>query len=197
MKEFTGRAGKNGSNDRLTDRTWYGRMRRNLFPTVVGVRFGIRRKGVPDIPTQEEYDRIMSLEKFFEKKLFFFPRDGNKLTLDAFTSDRRERIAVVITSSSMVADKITKHGMYQDNSGLLRIDLGDTLIHTNPDFTRVEGSHIHYYVPGYGITWAKPLSDICLESHLNYNQLKDQFEIFKYFCGRLNIVQDWTIQVGF
>lgn len=150
-----------------------------------------------EISTQEEYDRIISLKKAFESKTLFFPKGGAKQRFNVLSIDEREKIVIFLGSHSMDAKKYTSHSMYQDNSGLLRIELGASVSHTNPNGETIRGPHIHYFVPGYGICWAKPLVEIINESGLSYEQLEDFQLVFEYFCKRLNIDKDWILQQGF
>ncbi len=74
---------------------------------------------------------------------------------------------------------------------LVRIDIDDNLIHTNPDGKIIKGSHVHLPIEGYGIAYAFPLkSDEGIMVAGSSDYVPSIFEAFRLFChidNQLNV----------
>ena len=100
-----------------------------------------------------------------------WPAPGRKLCLDLYAKeDKSLKFYLDITESKRLSSivvglmpprKATMQNRLSD-APVLRIDYTDepdTMIHRNPDGTRIVGSHMHLDLDGSGARWAVPLSD--------------------------------------
>ena len=67
---------------------------------------------------------------------------------------------------------------------LLRLDVGNNLVHMNPNGEKIKGSHLHIYKEGYEISYAiefnvndKDLVENCIKFFKEFNILTDSCEI--------------------
>lgn len=89
--------------------------------------------------------------------------------LDIHEGKRTSRVALSVND---LRERKAKMQTRASSSVLARIDyttVPEAMIHTNPDGTRIEGTHVHLRVDGYGNTIALPLEGqdvICPEAGL-------------------------------
>jgi len=109
--------------------------------------------------TQEEADYLMQLDKKFVKDdpivVGHFPF---KVICELVSADGRERFHLDLWHSSLRLKKYTYQNRARVVIPLVRLDIGDTLEHTNPDEVHLCGSHIHLYREGCDDKFAFPLS---------------------------------------
>ncbi|HJJ36432.1 MAG TPA: hypothetical protein O0X27_04570 [Methanocorpusculum sp.] len=93
--------------------------------------------------------------------------------------DKKENFKLTIQpgkiSFSKTSDQLREK---YTNLILVRVDIGDTIKHTNPDGTIVEGNHIHRYIEGYEDKIAQKLPDDFLNPKDPYQTLTD----FMKYC---------------
>ena len=73
---------------------------------------------------------------------------------------------------------------------MVRLDIGETLRHVNPDGGVIEGSHIHIYREGYDSKYAFPLDEFS-SRFLDPNNVIKTLADFARYC---NIVELPAIQ---
>lgn len=80
---------------------------------------------------------------------------------------------------------------------LVRVDIGDELLHTNPDDTIVRGGHVHVASWEYGMRMAHPLSSAeAIMVVGNQKSVEDIFEAFRTFCHiERNLSLQWTFGI--
>jgi len=109
--------------------------------------------------TQKEADYLIQLEKKFVKDdpiaIGHFPFTTIR---ELVSADGRERFHLDLRHDSIRLKKYTYQNRARVIIPLVRLDIGDTLEHTNPDGVHVSGPHIHLYREGYDDKFAFPLS---------------------------------------
>ncbi|MCB0421351.1 MAG: hypothetical protein KDD61_10155 [Bdellovibrionales bacterium] len=93
--------------------------------------------------------------------------------------------------------RIEQHGLnkrVRKSIGLVRVDLGSTLEHSNPDGSKIIGSHMHIFKEGYDLKWAVPLPySGALGTFQDQGNLLSNFD---QFCQICNIVEPPILQGG-
>jgi hypothetical protein len=109
--------------------------------------------------TQAEADYLIGLPKRFvtNDPLELGP-SALKLKRELVSADGRERFLLDIWCSGARLGKYTFQNRARVIIILVRVDVGDTLEHTNPDGVQVSGSHIHIYREEYDDKFAFPLN---------------------------------------
>jgi len=115
------------------------------------------------------------------------------------TSDSDLRFLFQIDQSSKISIKLSLHCMMKDNNiGLYRVDYLGT--HRNPmvytdkvpeDFREfagqiIQGSHVHYFIEGEGLDWAKPIerTDVAIkEITQSPGEIVKAIEAFAKYIG--------------
>lgn len=80
-----------------------------------------------------------------------------KFFLDVHEARRRSSVALAVND---LRERKSKMQTRASSRVLARVDYTsrpESMLHTNPDGTRIEGSHVHFWVDGYGGTIAVPL----------------------------------------
>ena len=134
---------------------------------------------------------------------FQAPKPGGKLSVRLITpSNSAWKFYLDISEGSRVSSvainlrepnrKITMQTRYYA-SPLVRIDLTDTGIHTNPDGTRIVGSHVHFATKRYADRIAFPLAEQDIIPDLaRCTSIPDTFEALRAFCSiDRNIYIEW------
>jgi len=141
--------------------------------------------------TQAEADYLMQLEKQFTS--------NDPLTLGAgplkfsrtlISKDGREQFLLDVYQGSLSLKKYTFQERARAIFPLVRVDVGETLRHTNPDGALIQGSHIHIYREGYDIKFATPLDE-----YPAFRDPDDSSETFRNFATFCNIVMIPAINV--
>lgn len=109
--------------------------------------------------TQDEADYLMRLEKKFTSDAPLILGAGPlKFVRTLISGDGREQFLLDVHRGSLSLKKYTFQERARVIIPLVRVDVGETLRHTNPDGMLVEGSHIHIYREGYDVKFASPLA---------------------------------------
>jgi len=123
--------------------------------------------------TQSEADMLIALEKSNTTvPAIKFPQAGTKIQIELSDNDATEKFYLNIWRCGIDLTKSNQHFRVRTSIPLLRIDLGDSLVHRNPDGEIVRGSHVHIYQEGYLIKWAYEIP---------YNQFNEKSDIQKSF----------------
>jgi len=126
--------------------------------------------------TQVEADYLISLSKMpLENDPIEIGREGESIKRELISVDRKERFFMDIWRSGVVLGKYTLQNRARTVIILVRVDVGDTLEHTNPDDTIVSGSHIHLYREGYDDKFASPLHQYPFQNTANIAQTLTDF----------------------
>ncbi|MBI2060375.1 MAG: hypothetical protein HYT87_11455 [Nitrospirae bacterium] len=106
--------------------------------------------------TQAEADLLIAMKKTFAdpKPLRLTP--GRKRVYELLGDDKKEQFLLDIWRASLKLSKVSFNTRGRKVVVLVRVDL-DGAPHTNPDETKIGGSHIHLYREGYDDKWAYPL----------------------------------------
>jgi hypothetical protein len=129
--------------------------------------------------TQAEADDLIAMEKHcIEEKIWLFPQAGARLTVELFSSDRRESFNLDITRSRITLTKATYQNRARQTIILVRLDL-DGRPHRNPDDQEIPCPHLHTYREGYGDKWAIPAP---VERYPNVRDLFATLEAFIQYC---------------
>jgi len=102
-----------------------------------------------------------------------------KFKRELVSADGRERFLLDIWCSGARLGKYTFQNRARVIIILVRVDVGDTLEHTNPDGVQVSGAHIHIYREGYDVKFAFPLNTYPFGDPTD---MVRTFEDFANFC---------------
>ncbi|MFT8882610.1 MAG: hypothetical protein ABF975_01185 [Liquorilactobacillus hordei] len=127
---------------------------------------------------------VISFNDMFQKISNSFSKKTNDiLTLDEFVLDVGDDILYILHfRRSRFEDRYTIHLRFKENSfHLIRIDIGSG--HRNPDNTKLNEDHIHFYVDSNNPStdWAMPLSSG------NFPNVQNFVDAFKTFLIYTNI----------
>ena len=131
--------------------------------------------------TQDEADYLMQLEKKFTSNDPLILGAGPlKFVRTLISRDGREQFLLDVHRGSLSLKKYTFQERARAIIPLVRVDVGETLRHTNPDGTLIEGSHIHIYREGYDVKFASPLAGFPFRAP---DDMMITFEDFARFCN--------------
>ena len=131
--------------------------------------------------TQDEADYLMQLEKKFTSNDPLILGAGPlKFVRTLISRDGREQFLLDVHRGSLSLKKYTFQERARAIIPLVRVDVGETLRHTNPDGTPIEGSHIHIYREGYDVKFASPLAGFPFRAP---DDMMITFEDFARFCN--------------
>ncbi len=110
--------------------------------------------------TQSEADYLMELEKrFAQDDVLILGAPGIRIERELISVDGRERFWLDIYQGRIELRKFTLQERARAVVPLVRLDIGSTLRHTNPDETVITGPHIHVFREGYDLKFATALAD--------------------------------------
>jgi len=131
--------------------------------------------------TQAEADYLMQLEKLFTSDDPLVLGAGPLKFVRTLTSkDGREQFLLDVYQGSLSLKKYTFQERARAIIPLVRVDVGKTLRHTNPDDTLIEGSHIHIYHEGHDIKFARSLGEFPFRDP---DDIVTTFKDFAHFCN--------------
>ena len=96
------------------------------------------------------------------------------------SEDGREQFLLDVHRGRLSLKKYTFQERARVIIPLVRVDIGETLRHTNPDGMLIEGSHIHIYREGYDVKFASPLAGFPFRTP---DDMIITFEDFARFCN--------------
>ena len=130
--------------------------------------------------TQAEADYLIELPKrFVTNDPLELGLSALKLKRELVSADGRERFLLDIWCSGARLGKYTFQNRVRVIIILVRVDVGDTLEHTNPDGVQVSGLHIHIYREAYDDKFAFPLDKYQFGDP---SDMVRTFEDFANFC---------------
>ncbi|HJJ47150.1 MAG TPA: hypothetical protein O0X32_02730 [Methanocorpusculum sp.] len=103
---------------------------------------------------------------------------------------KKENIKLTIRPGKISFSKITDQ-LREKNSNLIlvRVDIGNSIGHTNPDGTVISGNHIHIYQEGYE-------DKISQELPKDFVDPKDPYQTLKDFMKYCSITKTPTFDTG-
>jgi hypothetical protein len=132
--------------------------------------------------TQAEADYLMDLEKqFVSDALLTFDAGSFRIVRELISLDGREEFLFDAQRGSLVLKKLTFQERARVIVPLVRLDIGVTLRHRNPNDTVVAGSHIHVYREGYDAKFAVPLAELSFHFR-DLDNVVTTFEDFARYC---------------
>lgn len=135
--------------------------------------------------TQTEADYLTQQAKLFVSDTpIFVGHHSFRSERELISTDRRERFFLDMRHDSLRLRKYTYQTRARTIVTLVRLDVGDTLQHTNPDGVLVSGSHIHLYREDYDVKFAFTLADYPFSTP---DDMLTTMVEFATFCRILNI----------
>jgi hypothetical protein len=140
--------------------------------------------------TQTEADALLAMAKTFVSRAAISILPGTSQIRSLIGSDLKERFLLDIWRGTFRLSKIRYQTRARQVVILVRLCI-DGAPHTNPDGTRLSGSHLHVYREGYDDKWAQPLDAT------RFPNPADVVATFRNFCDFCNIQELPHFQVGF
>ena len=140
--------------------------------------------------SQAEADALIAMAKTFADTAAISVPPGVDDTRELTGADRKERFLLDIWRSTLRLSKFRYQTRGRQVIVLVRLCIGGAP-HTNPDGTRLPGTHLHLYREGYDDKWAQPL---------DAGQLQDTNDIWRTledFCAFCNVQGPPPFQAGF
>jgi len=131
--------------------------------------------------TQAVADALIGMKKTFLNNAVISLTAGSDLSYELEASAANERFLLDLSRGTIRLSKFKFQTRARTAIVLVRLDL-DGSPHTNPDGTRIGGTHLHVYREGYDDKWAYPL-----DPHIFDNPSEIE-TTFKHFCIYCNIV---------
>jgi len=129
--------------------------------------------------TQTEADALIAMKKsFLNPRLISIP-PGTDQSHELIGDDMRERFFLDLWRGTIRLSKFRYQTRGRRIIVLIRLDI-DGATHTNPDGTKISGSHLHIYREGYEDKWAFPLNS---NEFGNPSNLWKTFEDFCRYCN--------------
>jgi len=140
--------------------------------------------------TQSEADGLIAMVKHFVSSTQISILPGADNTHELIGADPKERFLFDIWRGTLRLTKLRYQTRGQKIVVLVRLDI-DGAPHTNPDGTKLPGTHLHIYHVGYEDKWAFPIDPARFPNLANIEQsLVD-------FCAYCNIQNVPAFQRGF
>lgn len=129
--------------------------------------------------TQREADHLIRMRKAFVSTYNISIPSGTDQTHELIGDDKREQFLLDIWRGSLRLSKLKYQNRGRNVIVLLRLDI-DGSPHTNPDGTKIDGSHLHVFREGYEDKWAYPINPEIFQNTAN---LQQTFENFCLYCN--------------
>lgn len=133
------------------------------------------------ILTQEEANELIAMLKKCADKECGLPNQGHRIDLDVEGEKKGCKFVISVNRQAVRSDKVSFNARYRKGDvTLLRLDMGPTQVHQNPDELggeRITGPHLHIYTEPYGDKYAIPYSS-------NNNDIG---RLFYEFLERFNV----------
>jgi len=138
--------------------------------------------------TQAEADQFMQMLKHFVRPpaTISIP-PGADDTYELADSNDREKFLLDVWRGTLRLSKLKLQNRVRAAVVLVRLDV-DGAPHTNPDGTRLAGTHIHLFKEGYDDKWAYPADS------RKFTLLSDQGKTFHDFCAFCKIESPPPVQ---
>ena len=140
--------------------------------------------------TQSDADALIAMTKTFVTSEAISIPPGIDDTRELLGADPKERFLLDIWRSTFRLSKFRYQTRGRQIIVLVRLCI-DGAPHTNPDGTRLAGSHLHLYREGYDDKWAQPLDAS------QFQDTNDVWRTFEDFCDFCNVQGIPPYQRGF
>lgn len=134
--------------------------------------------------TNEEYSRVMSLKKCFDKNIIL-PQENESKDFGLHSRETGEEFLLSAERKNIVKFSIyrSKFNHCYSKIPIVRLEIGGRP-HINPDGTFIGRDHIHIFKEGYDLSWAYELSEENYIKHFhNYNDYNLLFEDICVYCN--------------
>ncbi len=138
--------------------------------------------------TQAEADALLGMAKLFVSGAPVSLLPGVDETHELASVDQKERFLLDVWRGIIRISKLRKQTRGRKVTVLARVDV-DGSPHTNPDGTKLPGTHLHLYREGYEDRWAYPIPS-------SFSNLSDPNQVFADFCVLCNIQQPPATQAS-
>jgi hypothetical protein len=129
--------------------------------------------------TQVEADALIAMTKTFADADAISIPPGMDETRGLIGADPKEQFLLDIWRGTFRLSKLRYQTRGRQIVVLVRLDI-DGAPHTNPDGTRLPGTHLHLYREGYDDKWAQTLDT---SRFPNTSDIRRAFEDFCIFCN--------------
>lgn len=87
---------------------------------------------------------MLEIEKIVKENSIDIPIDGDKYGLNLERCDNNDNVLIIhIVSSNKSREKYSFNVVYNKSITILRIDIGGSLVHINPDGEEIPVPHMH------------------------------------------------------
>jgi len=139
--------------------------------------------------TQAEADALIAMAKRFDRpRPISFP-PGADQTHELIGANPKERFLLDLWRATLRLSKVRLQTRGRQVVVLVRLDI-DGAPHTNPDGTRLGGTHLHRYREGYDDKWASTLDPA------EFSDVRDIVRAYVDFCRYCRIVDPPPFQTG-
>lgn len=158
----------------------------------LGFRTSASHPNAMSLPlAQAEADELIQLQKVAQDfKTEAYPGRGERKRFTLKSMDERETFVIDLTRGRVDMGRITHNLLGRQIVGLVRLDLGVTLLHRNPDDSEIRGPHLHIYREGWELKWATALP---ARGFAPTDPLLTQLSNFFKFC---NVITPQPITMG-
>ncbi len=132
--------------------------------------------------TQTEADTLIAMGKTFVNPVTISMPPGADQTHELVGDDKREQFLLDLWRGTLRLSKIKYQTRGRKVIVLVRLDI-DGAPHTNPDGTKLNGTHIHLYREGYEDKWAFPVDS---GEFSNPSEIQQTLEDFFRYCNVQN-----------
>lgn len=136
--------------------------------------------------TQSEADELLSVLKACVEKVVDIPVQGKSEDVNVVSElNKSDKFIITLNRISTRTNKITFNARYKTGDiVILRLDVNGPP-HTNPDGTKVCGTHLHIYKEGHSVKYAIP-----------YDITNPEFDnLFYEFLDRFNVIDKPTVKM--
>lgn len=141
--------------------------------------------------TQEQFENILKLEKFFDS-VVNLPKQNETKSYSLNDKEKNYYFELNVERKNTISINKVKLHHSCSKVGLVRLEL-DAPPHVNPDGTKTGRNHIHIYREGWDrLAWAYDIdsfSDKLFQNFSNFNL------VFDDFCKYCNIIWNFNTQV--
>ncbi len=130
--------------------------------------------------TQLEAETLITMRKTFINRGTISIPPGIDETHELIGEDKREQFLLDLWRGTLRLSKLKFQTRGHKVIVLVRLDI-DGAPHTNPDGTKLNGSHLHIYREGYEDKWAVSLP------HDDFRSTSNIRQTFEDFCRYCNI----------
>jgi len=139
--------------------------------------------------TQTEANALIAMRKTFVQPTTISMLPGTDQSHELIGDDKRERFLLDLWRGTIRLSRLKFQTRGRMVIVLVRLDI-DGAPHTNPEGTKINGTHIHLYREGYEDKWAYPIDPS------DFRDITDIRQVFIDFCRYCNIQNAPPFQGG-